>query len=318
MTGITVLGRGGRLVRWLVLLLTAALASGCWWPLSTRGTVTPSPVASTPAPAATTVAATRHEPTVTPRATKTALTPPAATRAPTATASPALVLALPPGAVRAQLVKVIDGDTIDVLIGGEAERVRYVGVDTPERSQPGYRSATDANRRLLGAGPLYLVRDVSDRDKTSDHRLLRYVYRADGVLVEAELVRQGWAQPVEYRPDIRFAAEFRRLAVEAAKAGRGFWTGTAPADGAMPYGLTTAAAEVRKGPGAAYPTSGNVTQDTPMTVYGRTAAGDWLQVRTPTRMGGWIAASAVRLNVPMQQVPLSEKTTFSPLTGQRR
>ena len=79
----------------------------------------------------------------------------------------------PPGAVPAQLVKVINGDTIDVSIAGKTERVRDVGVDTPERGQPGYQAATEANRALLGSGPLYLVRDVSDRDKTSSKRLIR-------------------------------------------------------------------------------------------------------------------------------------------------
>jgi endonuclease YncB( thermonuclease family) len=79
----------------------------------------------------------------------------------------------PPGATPATLVKVIDGDTIDVSIAGKVERLRYVGIDAPERSQPGFEAATEANRTLLqagalGAGPLYLVRDVSDRDKISN------------------------------------------------------------------------------------------------------------------------------------------------------
>ena len=105
-------------------------------------------------------------------------------------------------------------------------------------------------------------------------------------------------------PDTRFAKEFRRLAVQAAQQRLGFWAATPPADGAMPYGLTTGAARVRKGPGTGFAVNANLTKDTPLTVYGRTPAGDWLQVRTPTRAGGWIAASLVRLNVPISQVPV--------------
>ena len=136
-----------------------------------------------------------------------------------------------------QLVRVVDGDTIDVNLGGQLETVRYVGIDTPERGQPGYRAATEANQLLLGSGPLYLVQDRTNRDRYD--RLLRYVYTAEGVFVNAEMMRQGWAQPVEYAPDTLHAADFRQLALEAAQSGAGFWAGTSAYDGAMSYGLTT-------------------------------------------------------------------------------
>ncbi len=70
----------------------------------------------------------------------------------------------------------IDGDTIDVLVNDQLERVRYIGIDTPERAQPGYLAATEANRALVTSSPLlYLVKDVSERDRTLDTRLLGYV-----------------------------------------------------------------------------------------------------------------------------------------------
>jgi uncharacterized protein YgiM (DUF1202 family) len=62
----------------------------------------------------------------------------------------------------------------------------------------------------------------------------------------------------------------------------------------MSYALTTGPARVRKGPGTSFAINTNVAKDTPLTVFGRTAAGDWLQVRTPTRAGGWISAGLVR------------------------
>lgn len=75
---------------------------------------------------------------------------------------------------------------------------------------------------------------------------MRYLYNADGVFVDAERVRQGWVQPVEYPPDTLHAAEFRRLAQEAAEAGAGFWAGSSAYDGAMSYGFATGAINVRK------------------------------------------------------------------------
>jgi endonuclease YncB( thermonuclease family) len=136
-------------------------------------------------------------------------------------ALPALAGA-PAGAVPATLVDVIDGDTIDVLVNDQLERVRYIGVDTPERAQPGYLAATEANRTLLQAGLvtpsplLYLVKDVSECDKTSD---------------------------------VRFAKIFRLFAVQAAQKRLGFWSRTPPQpDGAMSYALTTGPARVRQGP----------------------------------------------------------------------
>lgn len=100
----------------------------------------------------------------------------------------------PAGATPATFVKVIDGDAIDVLINDRVEPVRYIGIDAPERAQPGYVAATEANRALVASGSLYLVKDVSEGDRTESARLQRYVYLSDGRLVEQELVAGGWAQ----------------------------------------------------------------------------------------------------------------------------
>jgi len=196
-----------------------------------------------------------------------------------------------------QLVRVVDGDTIDVNLGGQLETVRYVGIDTPERGQPGYRAATEANQLLLGSGPLYLVQDRTNRDRYD--RLLRYVYTAEGVFVNAEMMRQGWAQPVEYAPDTLHAADFRQLALEAAQSGAGFWAGTSAYDGAMSYGLTTGEINVRSGPGTDFEVSGLAVAGTPVTIFGRNEAGNWVQVRTPERLGGWMYAPLLAVNVPV-------------------
>lgn len=88
----------------------------------------------------------------------------------------------------ARVLAVIDGDTIDVTIDGDFERVRYFGVDTPERGQPCYQEARQRNLGLVDK-EVYLMADVRERDDNG--RLLRYVFSSDGVLVDASLIADG-------------------------------------------------------------------------------------------------------------------------------
>lgn len=208
--------------------------------------------------------------------------------------------AIPEGAVAATLIRAVDGDTVEILVNGQTETVRYVGIDTPERGEPGYEAAQRANRRLLGDGDLFLVPDRSDRDRYG--RMLRFIYTADGVFVNREMVAQGYAQPIEYRPDVTLADDFRQVARQAAEARRGFWGGSGEPDGAMSYALTLEEVTLRAGPGSSQTSMEQVPQGTSLTVYGRDQAGRWLQVRTPDRAGGWVQTNKVFLNVPTAQI----------------
>lgn len=124
----------------------------------------------------------------------------------------------PAGGDPAVVTRVIDGDTIDVRLNGEIVRVRYIGVNTPERDEPCFSSATEANRALVEGQPVVLTRDQSDTDRYG--RLLRFVYVGD-VFVNATLAARGFAESVEYRPDITQAPLFRQLEQQAAAAGLG-------------------------------------------------------------------------------------------------
>lgn len=135
--------------------------------------------------------------------------------------------ALPPAGDQAVVVDVIDGDTIDVRLNGRVERVRYVGIDTPERGDPFYDEATAANRDLVAGRTVILVRDVSETDRFG--RLLRYVYLEDGTLVNGELLRQGWALLFTLPPDVGLADDFLALQEAARADGRGLWAGAAEA-----------------------------------------------------------------------------------------
>ena len=128
-----------------------------------------------------------------------------------------------------RVVKVVDGDTIHVQLGGTREKVRYIGIDTPETKDPrkpvqcyGQR-ASDFNEQLVGGELVRLVRDVQARDRYG--RLLAYVYRVrDDLFVNAELARLGYAQPLTIAPDVRYAERFAALAREASQRGLGLWS----------------------------------------------------------------------------------------------
>lgn len=120
--------------------------------------------------------------------------------------------------ITVELRQVIDGDTIDVFINGEVERIRYIAANTPEFGEPCYQQASLANRRLVEGKDLALERDETDRDDNG--RLLRYVY-ADGVLVERQLIKDGFAEVVRYRSDDNYYEEFRALEEAAAEQGLG-------------------------------------------------------------------------------------------------
>ncbi|MCY4023336.1 MAG: thermonuclease family protein [Anaerolineaceae bacterium] len=118
----------------------------------------------------------------------------------------------------ARVLRVIDGDTIEVSLNRRNRRVRYIGINTPERDEPCSNAATAANRRLVGGRDVTLVRGAEETDRYG--RLLRYIY-ADGVFVNEVLVRDGFAENFVWEPNTRFADRFRALEAEARAAGRG-------------------------------------------------------------------------------------------------
>ncbi len=123
------------------------------------------------------------------------------------------------GGDTAQVVRIIDGDTIDVRFpDGLRERVRYIGMNTPESDQVCYREATQANSIFVEGKTVRLVKDKSDRDQYD--RLLRYVYVGD-LFVNRALVEQGYAEAVVYEPDHAHYDEFVALEKQAASANRG-------------------------------------------------------------------------------------------------
>jgi len=133
-----------------------------------------------------------------------------------------------PDDATARVIRIVDGDTIKVRVGGRAERLRYIGIDTPETKKPDTpvqcygHEASDRNAKLVDGEQVRLRFDVERRDRFG--RLLAYVYRVrDGLFVNAALVAGGYAQTLTIPPNVAHADLFRRLAREARQAGRGLW-----------------------------------------------------------------------------------------------
>lgn len=123
-----------------------------------------------------------------------------------------------------KVARVIDGDTIEIEGG---ERVRYIGIDSPETMEPGKAmecfgpEATAKNKELVAGQTVRLEKDTTDRDKYN--RLLRYVWVGDN-FINLELVKQGFARSSAYPPDIRYQAQFLEAQRQAEKAKSGLWT----------------------------------------------------------------------------------------------
>ena len=120
----------------------------------------------------------------------------------------------------AQLIRVIDGDTVDVRMGGQEYRVRYIGINAPESDEGLGSEASQANADLVEGQTLYLVQDESETDLYG--RLLRYVFTS-GVFVNYELAAQGWARQGDYPPDTACSETLKNAEQTARDAGLGLW-----------------------------------------------------------------------------------------------
>jgi micrococcal nuclease len=132
-----------------------------------------------------------------------------------------------PHALRARVIRAVDGDTALVRVDGKVEYVRYIGVDTPETVKPGTPvqcggpQASAYDHRVVDGRTVRLVFDRERQDAYG--RLLAYVH-VGGRFVNADLVRRGLARPFRYAPNTAHASLFTRLADRAGRRGRGLWS----------------------------------------------------------------------------------------------
>ena len=143
-----------------------------------------------------------------------------------------------------RVVRVVDGDTINVEINGKVEPLRYIGIDTPETVDPRKTvqcfgiEASKKNKELVEGKLVRLEKDITDLDKYK--RLLRYVWLGD-TLINQELVMQGYAKSYSYPPDIKYQDKFVAAEKKAREDKLGLWTACASVT--APVTLATPAAQ---------------------------------------------------------------------------
>ncbi len=131
--------------------------------------------------------------------------------------------------VAAQVVEVVDGDTLKVVINGRRETVRLISIDTPETKDPNepvgcYGPEASAFTKAKVPQQVYLEQDVSETDRYG--RLLRYVWLFDNGsyrMLNELLVQEGYAQVSTYPPDVRYQHLFLQRQREAREANAGLW-----------------------------------------------------------------------------------------------
>lgn len=187
------------------------------------------------------------------------------------------------GLTQALVTRVVDGDTIDVLIDGEEFRVRYIGIDTPETVDPRRPvgcfgvEASQRNHDLVEGMTVGLEKDVSETDRFG--RLLRYVW-VGNEMVNAALVAEGYATASAFPPDVEYSERFVELQREAREAGLGLWGDACSSptpvrvEGGCEYSDTSEAV-----------IKGNISQTTGEKIY-HVPGGDFYEVTIVDEAGG--------------------------------
>ncbi len=125
---------------------------------------------------------------------------------------------------RVLVTRVVDGDTVEIEGG---EKVRYIGMNTPESVDPRRavqcfgKEASAHNKKFVEGKRVRLEPDVEDRDKY--HRLLRYVWLGD-TMINEQLVTDGYAQVMTIPPNVKYVERFKQAQIEAREAKRGLWS----------------------------------------------------------------------------------------------
>ncbi len=125
---------------------------------------------------------------------------------------------------------VVDGDTIDVDIDGKTERIRLIGIDTPETVDPRKpvqcfgKEASNKTKEMLSGKQVRLEADPTQDDRDKYGRLLRYVFLEDGTNYNQWLVVQGYAHEYTYDIPYKYQAEFKAAERQAQNLNRGLWS----------------------------------------------------------------------------------------------
>lgn len=132
-----------------------------------------------------------------------------------------------------KVITIEDGDTITVDMNGKKEKVRFIGVDTPETKDPRKavqcfgKSASEYTKQKIGNNTVRLESDELNTNRDRYKRLLRYVYLPDGTLLNATIIKDGYGFAYTSFPFSK-KEEFKQLETEAREQKRGLWSTCQP------------------------------------------------------------------------------------------
>ena len=137
----------------------------------------------------------------------------------------------PPKSELYSVAKVLDGDTIDVNINGKTERLRLIGIDTPETLDPRKpvqcfgKEASDKAKEILNDKKVSLENDPVGGERDKYNRLLRYVFLEDSTNFNKLMISEGYAHEYTYQSQVyKYQSEFEQAEKEARDANRGLWS----------------------------------------------------------------------------------------------
>jgi micrococcal nuclease len=129
-----------------------------------------------------------------------------------------------------KVVKVVDGDTMDVNVDGKVERLRLIGIDTPETVDPRKpvqcfgKAASDKAKELLTGQSVTLEADPTQGERDKYKRLLRYVFLPDGTSYNLYMISEGYAHEYTYDKPYKDQAEYKQAEIDARNNNRGLWS----------------------------------------------------------------------------------------------
>jgi micrococcal nuclease len=134
--------------------------------------------------------------------------------------------------VSAQVIRVVDGDTVRVLINGEEKTLRLIGLNTPETVDPRRevqcygKEASNKAKELLTDQTVYLESDDSQGETDKYQRLLRYIWLTDGRNFNKLMITEGYAYEYTYDLPYKYQSEFKTAQLTAQETKKGLWSDT--------------------------------------------------------------------------------------------
>lgn len=213
---------------------------------------------------------------------------------------------MPEGLPQARVVRVVDGDTIVVDLGGQEERVRFIGINTPESVDPRRpvecfgKEASDAAKALLAGQSVGLEEDSTQGSRDANGRLLRYVWLADGRMANLEQLAQGFAAEYTFDTPYRYRDVFRAAQGRARDAGAGLWSpatcgGQFAPTGERPAATPLSAAQGERAAGCPPAPEPMAAPNAPVRIVGLDKAAETVTLENvgpePVSLDGWLVCS---------------------------